>query len=53
MGSRGTIDESVRVDAWGTIACSNAAPQHTMWADIALQRQCDAAFSSSIPIRTA
>ena len=46
-------DESIRVDAWGTIVCSNAAPQHAMWADVALQQQCNAAFSRMTPIRTA
>jgi hypothetical protein len=50
---RHAIDESIRVDAWGTIVCSNAAPQHAMWADVALQRQCNAAFSQMTPIRTA
>ena len=24
--------------AWGTIVCSNAAPQHAMWSDLALQQ---------------
>jgi hypothetical protein len=38
------IDESIRVGAWGTIVCSNAAPQHAMWADVALQQQCNDAF---------
>lgn len=38
------IAESLRVGARGTIVCSNAAPQHAMWADIALQQQCNAAF---------
>ena len=50
---RRAIDESIRVDAWGTIICSNAAPQHAMWADVALQQQCNAAFSRMTPIRTA
>ncbi|NQX30053.1 hypothetical protein HQQ81_22135 [Microbacteriaceae bacterium VKM Ac-2854] len=36
--------ESHRVGAWGSIVCSNAAPQHPMWADIALQRECNALF---------
>jgi hypothetical protein len=27
------------VDAWGTVVCSNAAPHHPMWTDIALQRR--------------
>ncbi len=50
---RRAIDESVRVDAWGTIVCSNAAPQHAMWADVALQQQCNAAFARRSLIRTA
>jgi len=50
---RRAMDESIRVDAWGTIVCSNAAPQHAMWADVALQQQCNAAFSRMTPIRTA
>lgn len=41
------VRESVRVDAWGTVVCSNAAPQHAMWADVALQQQCNAAFLHS------
>ncbi|MBO0813506.1 MAG: hypothetical protein J2P23_15880, partial [Microlunatus sp.] len=40
------IAESLRVDARGTIVCSNAAPQHAMWSDIALQQECNAAFRS-------
>lgn len=43
------IDESVRVGAWGTVVCSNAAPQHAMWSDIALQQQCNEAFRSGSP----
>jgi hypothetical protein len=38
------VRESVRVGARGTIVCSNAAPQHAMWADVALQQQCNEAF---------
>lgn len=49
---RHAIDESIRVDAWGTIVCSNAAPQHAMWADIGLQQQCNTAFTRMTPIRT-
>lgn len=40
--------ESARVGAWGTIVCSNAAPQHSMWADVALQRECNALFTDAI-----
>jgi hypothetical protein len=39
--------ESRRVGAWGTIVCSNAAPQHPMWNDIALQQDCNALFTES------
>lgn len=45
------IDESLRVDAWGTIVCSNAAPHHAMWDDIDLQRQCNDAFRTGSPLR--
>jgi hypothetical protein len=38
--------ESRRVGAWGTIVCSNAAPQHPMWTDITLQRECNTIFTS-------
>ncbi|MGC3992563.1 MAG: cellulase-like family protein [Propionicimonas sp.] len=48
---RRAIDESLRVGARGTIVCSNAAPQHAMWADIALQQQCNQAFLTRTPIR--
>lgn len=41
---RFAIAESDRVGAWGTIVCSNAAPQHPMWADIRLQQECNRAF---------
>ncbi|MFI7129400.1 cellulase-like family protein [Nonomuraea sp. NPDC050153] len=34
-----------RVDAWGTVVCSNAAPQHPMWADVELQRRANALFT--------
>lgn len=46
------IDESLRVDAWGTIVCSNAAPHHAMWDDIGLQRQCNDAFRTGSPLRS-
>ncbi|THV36470.1 cellulase-like family protein [Glycomyces buryatensis] len=39
---RDAIAHSVRVGAWGSLVCSNAAPQHAMWADEALQRECNA-----------
>ncbi|NQX13494.1 hypothetical protein HQQ80_17845 [Microbacteriaceae bacterium VKM Ac-2855] len=41
---RFAIAESVRVGAWGTIVCSNAAPQHPMWSDIRLQQECNTHF---------
>ena len=42
---RQAVAESIRVGAWGTLVCSNAAPQHAMWADVALQQQCNQAFT--------
>ncbi len=44
------IDESTRIGAWGTIVCSNAAPQHAMWADVGLQQQCNEAFRTGTSI---
>ena len=31
--------------AWGSVVCSNAAPHHPMWADVALQREVNDAFT--------
>ncbi|HET9648093.1 MAG TPA: cellulase-like family protein, partial [Microlunatus sp.] len=45
------VDESTRIGAWGTIVCSNAAPQHAMWADRALQLECNRAFREGRLIR--
>jgi hypothetical protein len=39
---RDAAAHSARVGAWGSIVCSNAAPQHPMWADADLQRECNA-----------
>jgi hypothetical protein len=47
------VQESIRVGARGTIVCSNAAPQHAMWADIALQQQCNQAFLAAPDLVTA
>jgi hypothetical protein len=41
---RVAVRESLRVGARGTIVCSNAAPQHPMWGDVALQRECNELF---------
>jgi sugar-binding cellulase-like protein len=41
------VAESRRVGAWGTVVCSNAAPHHPMWHDVALQRECNALFTDS------
>lgn len=35
--------------AWGSVVCSNAAPHHPMWADVALQREVNALFRSGAP----
>ena len=40
------VAESRRVGAWGTVVCSNAAPHHPMWSDVALQRECTALFQA-------
>jgi hypothetical protein len=47
------VRESLRVDAWGTIVCSNAAPQHPMWGDVALQVECNELFTSTPRTTTA
>ncbi|MGC4154447.1 MAG: cellulase-like family protein [Propionicimonas sp.] len=39
---RHAMREARRLHAWGAVICSNAAPHHSMWSDIALQRQCAA-----------
>ncbi|MFC7882575.1 cellulase-like family protein [Streptomyces sp. NPDC057376] len=39
---RRAVTESARAGARGAVVCSNAAPQHAMWRDIALQRECNA-----------
>lgn len=49
---RFAVDESIRVGAWGTIVCSNCAPQHAMWDDVPLQLQCNRAFLTRTPIKT-
>jgi hypothetical protein len=41
---RFAVAESSRVGAWGTLVCSNAAPQHPMWQDVALQQECNHMF---------
>ncbi len=38
---------SARYGAWGSIVCSNAAPHHPMWADVALQRECNAILTGA------
>lgn len=44
---RYAMRESVRVGAWGTIVCSNAAPHHPMWQDISLQHECNQIFTTA------
>lgn len=39
---RRAVAESARVGVRGSVVCSNAAPQHPMWQDITLQRECNA-----------
>jgi hypothetical protein len=38
------VRASSRVGAWGTLVCSNAAPQHPMWQDVGLQRRLNDEF---------
>jgi hypothetical protein len=33
------VHKARELGAWGTVVCSNAAPHHPMWADVALQRR--------------
>ncbi len=44
---RQAVRLSAQAGAWGTIVCSNAAPHHPMWDDIALQRECNTAFAGA------
>ena len=44
---RRAVAEAGRVGAWGPVVCSNAAPHHSMWDDVALQIECNALFTES------
>ncbi|GAA1280311.1 hypothetical protein GCM10009609_50030 [Pseudonocardia aurantiaca] len=44
---RSAVARAREVGAWGTVVCSNAAPQHPMWSDVALQRECNALFTAA------
>ncbi|WP_432484630.1 cellulase-like family protein [Kineococcus esterisolvens] len=46
---RRAVREAHRLGAWGAVVCSNAAPQHSMWADVALQRECAALLTGTTP----
>ncbi|MFE5340322.1 cellulase-like family protein [Isoptericola sp. NPDC056578] len=39
---RDAVRHADAVGAWGSVVCSNAAPQHAMWLDADLQRECTA-----------
>ncbi|GAA5087479.1 hypothetical protein HNP84_010314 [Thermocatellispora tengchongensis] len=39
------VGHASRVGAWGTVVCSNAAPQHPMWDDVALQTAANRLFT--------
>jgi hypothetical protein len=39
---------SAAAGAYGTIVCSNAAPQHPMWRDVALQRRLNDEFRKGV-----
>ena len=38
------VRRSRELGAWGTLVCSNAAPHHPMWNDVALQRRLNDEF---------
>jgi len=42
---RDVVREARRLGVWGAVVCSNAAPHHSMWADVALQQECTALFT--------
>lgn len=44
---RAAARKAAAVGAWGSIVCSNAAPHHPMWAEEALQRQCNEIFAGA------
>ena len=44
---RYAVREAARVDAWGAVVCSNAAPHHAMWDDVDLQRECAALLTGA------
>jgi hypothetical protein len=41
------VRASAAAGAWGTLVCSNAAPHHPMWNDVALQQRLNAEFLAS------
>jgi hypothetical protein len=47
------MKESRRFGAWGSIVCSNAAPHHPMWRDVALQHECNEIFAGAEPAHAA
>ncbi|GAA3056961.1 hypothetical protein GCM10010464_22060 [Pseudonocardia yunnanensis] len=49
---RQAVSHARRIGAWGTVVCSNAAPQHPMWSDVALQQECNALFATAPAPRT-
>jgi len=44
---RHAVREARRLGAWGAVVCSNAAPQHPMWSDVALQQECAAILTGA------
>ncbi|MEU6083590.1 cellulase-like family protein [Streptomyces sp. NPDC047108] len=44
---RTAVARARNAGAWGTVVCSNAAPHHPMWDDIALQLDCTTAFRAA------
>ncbi len=47
------VTHACEVGAWGTVVCSNAAPQHPMWQDIELQSRLNQSFAARMRPRGA
>ena len=39
------VHQAAQLGAWGTVICSNAAPHHPMWDDVALQHRLNTDFA--------
>ena len=46
---RFAVRTAAELGAWGSVVCSNAAPHHPMWSDVALQLECNEIFTAGTP----